>query len=154
MNRAESGAGQLPIAGALLPLAYVLHLGEEIWTDLLLWTGETLGRAIPLDRFIAINATALVLFIVGTVAAYRFHRAGWFPVALAATLAANGALHLLAAMAFGGYAPGMITGTVLSLPLGVLVLRSSRAQLSQSIFVRAVVAGLAFHALVSAVAFA
>lgn len=145
---------QLRIAAALLPMAYVIHLVEEVFGGLPAWAIDVLGRGIPADRFIAINATAFVLFVAGTIGYLRFGRARWFPTALATILTANGVLHALAALYFGGYAPGVITGLVLYLPLGAIILRGARRSLTPALFKRAVVAGLLFHGLVSAVAFA
>lgn len=156
-NRAASNPeaqSQPRIAAALLPVVYLIHLAEEVLGGLPEWAIDVLGRGIPANRFIAINATAFALFVAGTIAYIRFGKATWFPTALATTLTANGILHALAALYFGGYAPGVITGLVLYLPLGFFVLRAGSRGLTAANFGRAVVAGLLFHGLVSAVAFA
>jgi hypothetical protein len=140
----------------LLPLAYVAHLCEEWWggPGFSAWTHAVLGAEVSPERFILINAVALPVFAIGTVYATRSNRFAWFAAALAALLVLNGALHLLATVGFATYSPGTITGVLLYLPLGGLVLRHMSRKLSGQVFARAVLAGIVAHALIAVAAFA
>jgi hypothetical protein len=101
---------------------------------------------------LVINAVGLLLFTVGTVAAFRDPSMAWILASLAALIGVNAALHTLATIAFDRYSPGIATGLLLYVPLSILVLRSSSALLPRAHFVGAVVAGVLLHAFVTVVA--
>ena len=96
---------------------------------------------------------ALPLFTAGIFGAVRSPRFAWVVVAMSALLFLNGALHLLATVAFATYSPGTITGTLLYLPFGGFALFSMSQALPRPVFARAVVGGIVFHALISIAAF-
>jgi len=77
---------------------------------------------------------------------------GWLPH-FSALLFLNGALHLLATAAFATYSPGVVTGALLYLPLGGLALFYLSRLLPSPMFTRAVLAGIAVHAVVALAAF-
>jgi hypothetical protein len=139
-----------------LVAAYIAHLCEEWWggTGLPRWFHSTLGADVSPDRFLAINTVALPLFVAGMTGAISSSRLAWIAVALSALLLLNGVIHLLATAAFATYAPGTVTGTLLYLPLGGLVLSSMSRSLPGPVFRRAVIGGIAAHALVTLIAFA
>lgn len=140
----------------LLPLAYCAHLAEEWWggPGFFAWAHAVLGAVVSPDRFILINAVAFSLFAVGTVQAIRDRRYAWFVVALSALMFLNGALHLLATVGFATYSPGTVTGTLLYLPLGGLLLRHMSRTLPGKVYAVAVLAGIGAHGLVAIAAFA
>ena len=140
---------------ALLPLAYVAHLCEEWWggPGFSAWVQAVLGAEVSPTRFILINAIAFPLFTIGTILAIRSRRYSWFAATLSALLLLNGALHLLASVGFATYSPGTVTGVLLYLPLGYLVLRHMQFILSVQVFTRAIVAGIVAHAMVAIAAF-
>jgi len=145
-----------PRWAALLPPAYLAHLCEEWWggPGFAAWAALTMGMDVSPSRFLAINAVALPLFAVTTVAALRSARFGWLAAALATLLFVNGCLHLLATAVFATYSPGVVTGALLYLPLGGLVCRSMSRSLSAAVFARAVAVGVAAHAVVVVAALA
>jgi len=136
----------------LLLAAYVVHFAEEWYGEITIWAEEALGYAVSIERLLFINGIAFVLFAVGTVASIRVARITWFTVSFATVLGLNGALHALASLGLGQYSPGTITGLVLYIPLSILALRSSASQIDGNIFRRSIVAGIAFHALVTILA--
>jgi hypothetical protein len=139
----------------LLPLAFALHLAEEIWGGMGLpaWSASVLGAGISPARFLAINAVAWPLFALAMLLATRHARCAWFAVALASLLGLNGALHALATLAFATYSPGTLSGVLLYLPLSAWILRRMHRRLPRSTFVGAIVAGIALHAGVALLAF-
>lgn len=149
---ARDASSTAPRAAILLPVAYLLHFAEEWLGEILLWARTTLGYEVDLERFLVINAAAFALFVLGTSAALRVPRMAWFAASLAALLGLNGVLHTLATLGWGRYAPGTVTGLLLYIPLSIVVLRSSASRLSRPVFTSAVVAGVAFHGLVTFVA--
>jgi hypothetical protein len=152
-----TGTGQGPTAASAmaiwLPLVFLIHLGEEWFTGFTDWTTIALGAEISIERFLTINASAFLIFVAGTFAAFRHAAMAWFISSLAALLVLNGALHTLATVGYGFYSPGTITGLLLYVPLGLLVLRHERSRLKPQIFRRAVVLGIVLHGLVAFLAF-
>lgn len=145
-----------PRWAGLLLIAYAAHVCEEWWggPGFSAWTHQVLGMEVSPSRFIAINAGGLLLFAVGIAAAIRSNRFGWIAAALAALLFLNGTLHLLATVGFATYSPGTVTGVLLYLPLGGLMLRRMSRVLPERVLLRSVMAGVVAHALVALAAFA
>jgi hypothetical protein len=107
------------------PLLFILHVVEEA-PGFVAWFNDLVPRGITQELFLGVNAVAftVTVLIVVLVLAAPDPLSG---VALAAwvgfLMLANGAFHLVATAAHERYAPGVVTGTLLYLPYGVLVLR-------------------------------
>lgn len=142
-----------PRAALLLPIAYLLHLAEEWYGGFGAWTLAVLGKEVSPDRFVIINASAFLVFAVGTLAAVYSPRVAWLGTSFAALFGLNGVLHTLATLGFGVYSPGTFTGLLLYVPLSAVVLRSSSARLSGAVFAGSVVLGVLLHGLVAFLAF-
>jgi hypothetical protein len=136
----------------LFVAAYVAHLLEEFFGGFPEWFGVVLGRPLPIPAFLLINGVALVAMILAVRAATRRESLGWLAIAVATVLLVNGVLHLLASLAWGQYSPGLITGVVVYVPLGLLALLRAWHQVPEPFFWRGVAAGLAAHAIVIVVA--
>jgi hypothetical protein len=135
--------------------AYALHLVEELWAGpgLPAWIALLVGSRLPVPAFVAINAVAMILLIVGIRRATRTEDAGWIAVTVATIVALNAVLHLLGSIVTGTYSPGTVSGVVVYLPLGLLTLIRAAHQQDAAAFGRGVVAGLVIHAVVAALAF-
>ena len=92
------------------------------------------------------------MFFAGMVASVFLARylpgAGWIAVTLAVSIAANGLLHLAGTILTRTYSPGVFSGTLLWIPLGVFALRSMRARLTRSVFRLACLGGVALQVMV------
>jgi hypothetical protein len=76
------------------------------------------------------------------------------PIAAVATVTAmNGMLHVFGTLVSGSYSPGVISGVLLWIPLGVYALRRTHGALPRGEFYAGVVLGFAAHGLVSWLAF-
>lgn len=95
-----------PRAAILLPIAFLLHLAEEWFGGFSAWTLMVLGNEISPERFVVINASSFLFFVLGTLAAFHYPRLAWFAASLAALLGLNGALHTLATLGLGLLLPG------------------------------------------------
>lgn len=139
----------------LLPASYLLHLAEEWFggEGLTAWTGQALGRAVSAERFLLLNGLFWPLVAVFTVAAVKWPRLSWVLSTFGALFLVNGVLHALGSLAFASYSPGLVTGLLLYLPVGGYALHAGREQLPPATFARAVLLGLAIHAVVAVVAF-
>jgi hypothetical protein len=130
--------------------AYLLHLAEELWAGegFPVWFARIVGRPLPLNAFLAINALAFVVLVAGTLAAVRRESEGWIAVAVATVVSINALLHLTGSVVTRSYSPGLITGIVLYLPLGQLLLIRALHQVEPPRFTRGVLAGVGIHAAV------
>jgi hypothetical protein len=118
----------------LAPFIFILHVLEEA-PGFVVWFNSLVPRGISQNQFLTVNAVALAvtLGIALLVAASPDPASG---LALAAwvgfLLLANGVLHLVGTIAHARYCPGVVTGTLLYLPYGVLLLRKISRDLQLS----------------------
>lgn len=136
----------------LFVVAYLAHVVEEFVGGFPSWLASIFGRPLPVDTFLVINAVGLVAMVVAAFAATRKESMGWLAIGIAALTFANGLLHLLGSLATASYSPGLFTGVVLYLPLGLLALLRAWDQVPASFLWKGIGAGLAAHGLVSLVA--
>jgi hypothetical protein len=121
----RSRPGSLRTLVLVAPLLFILHVVEEA-PGFVAWFNGLVPRGITQELFLAVNTGALLitLAVVLLVVTSPGPASG---LALAAWIGflmlANGAFHLAATAAHERYAPGVVTGTLLYLPYGVLVLR-------------------------------
>jgi uncharacterized protein with HXXEE motif len=140
----------------LLPLSYLLHLVEEWWggEGFAAWTARAVGSPVSTTRFLILNSFVWPLFAVLTIAAILRPRLAWFPTTFATVVLVNAGLHLLGTLATSSYSPGLVTGVLLYLPLGIAALAQGRRVVSPGSFQRAVLLGFLIHAAVVVIAFA
>ena len=117
---------------AALPIVFILHVIEEA-PGFVAWFNSLVARQISQQLFLAVNATAFVItvFVAVVVAVGRervsaFVGVGW----VGFLMLANGIFHLIGTLALGRYCPGVITGTLLYLPLSLLFMRAVVLELS------------------------
>ena len=109
----------------LAPVLFILHVVEEA-PAFVAWFNGLVPRGITQELFLAVNTGALLitlalvlLVVTSPGAASGLALAAW----VGFLMLANGAFHLVATAAHERYAPGVVTGSLLYLPYGVLVLR-------------------------------
>ena len=109
----------------LAPFIFILHVLEEA-PGFVAWFNSLVPRGISQNLFLTVNAVALTItvVIVLLVAASPDPASGLVLAAWVGFLMlANGVLHLVGTIAHGRYCPGVVTGTLLYLPYGALLLR-------------------------------
>jgi hypothetical protein len=124
-----SSAIQAPgvrILAIALPVVFAIHVAEEApgFVD---WFNSLVAPDITQRLFLSVNATAFVitLAIASLVATSRDAGVCIGAVAWVGFLMlANGVLHLVATIVHSRYSPGVITGSLLYLPLSVLFMRA------------------------------
>ncbi|MFN2384904.1 MAG: HXXEE domain-containing protein [Thermoanaerobaculia bacterium] len=109
----------------LSPVVFTLHALEE-FPGFVAWFNSLVPRGITRRAFLAVNAVALAITLC--VALLIAARPGPAPALLLAAwvgflMLANGLLHLVGTIALARYAPGVVTGTLLYLPYGAILLR-------------------------------
>jgi hypothetical protein len=113
------------------------------------WVSAFAGISVTPELFLRLNA----MFLMGMVAVVFLARsvpgAGWIVVTLAVSVALNGLLHLAGTLLTRSYSPGVVTGLLLWVPLGLFAARSMRGRLSFPVFLLACLGGVALQAMVS-----
>ena len=132
--------------------AYLVHLGEEWAGGFPMWIETVVGRPLPTAAFVIIKALALVLAIAGIRAAVREERHGWIAVTIATIALTNALAHAAGAALTRSYAPGLISGVVLYVPVGSLAIIRAVDQAPRAQVIRGVLVGLAIHTVVGVVA--
>ena len=113
------------------PIAFVVHDAEEV----LVFEGwlrrhgpelPTVVRALlgslSTRQFAAAVLVLLVGYVIASLLGTRALRTGrrpWPYLVITGAFVGNGVTHLLQAVAFGGYTPGVVTAAVVSLPYGL-----------------------------------
>ena len=132
--------------GWLLPVTFAAHAFEEWRWGFPAWWSRVVGVELSVGRFLALNRFAVAGMAVGVALAYLSPPLRWLFVSFATAVFVNGCAHLLASALTLSYSPGAVTGTLLWLPLGALVVTAGRRALSRRAFAAGVAVGLAIHA--------
>lgn len=144
---------RLPRAWPLLfPLTYLAHIVEESVGGFPAWSAEHLGFHLDTSAFLAINEFAWIGMLIASLAATIAAPAKWLVIPLATIATVNGSAHLIASAVTRSYSPGVISGTVLWLPLGIVTLSRALRTFPRGVWWGGVVLGLALHGLVTGVA--
>ena len=109
----------------LAPFVFILHVIEEA-PGFVIWFNSLVPRGISQSTFLTVNAVALIITVVIAlvVAASRDPASGLVLAAWVGFLMlGNGLLHLVGTIAHARYCPGVVTGTIVYLPFGALLLR-------------------------------
>lgn len=106
----------------LLPGAYLVHLAEEIWggPGFVNWAARYLSAGFTERQFLFINATAWPAMLIATLAGIYRPSLRWVIITVAVILLINGVLHIGSTIVTTSYSPGVLSGTLVYLPLGLL----------------------------------
>jgi hypothetical protein len=138
----------------LLPASYLIHLAEEWWGGFVPWAAAVSGVALTDQTFLAINAVAWPLTLLGAAITVGRPARVAPTLVVAAALGLNGIVHLLGSLLTRSYSPGTISGALLYLPVAAIALRRARARMPLGEFRAAVAIGVALHGVVAVLAFA
>ena len=109
----------------IAPFVFILHVFEEA-PGFVAWFNSLVPRGISQNLFLTVNAVALtVTVLIAILVAVSPDRASGLVLAawVGFLMLANGVFHLVGTIAHARYCPGVVTGTLLYLPYGVLLLR-------------------------------
>ena len=127
----------ISLMASVLTVSYLIHQVEEHWIDIL-------GREYPLydflntliadvageDRYGVLTPSALfyvnagMVWTVGFTAILVSPKFSFPAIAMAGLMLVNGVAHLLNALAYQSYNSGLLTGTLIFIPIGILFYRS------------------------------
>lgn len=133
------------------PATYALHAAEEFCTGetFPVWISRFAGVHFTATAFLWLNGIAMAVMLLAAAGAARGVR--WLAVTLATVVAINGTAHLVGSLATWTWSPGVVTGTLLWLPLGLSTLVHARRALPRRTLLGAAALGFAAHAVVSGI---
>jgi hypothetical protein len=137
----------------LFPASYLLHIAEEYWGDFPAWIARFWGVESSVANFLSWNGGAWVMMCVGVALVLRTKSYRWLLVSFGTVVLINGLVHALASVVTRSYSPGLVTGLLLYVPLGLFTLRRARGSVNARTLRAGVVVGVAMHAVVVLLAF-
>jgi hypothetical protein len=141
---------------ALFPATYLLHILEEYFAGegFYRWISRITDVSLTGGQFLSMNAVLWVIMICAIFAVHSYSTGGWIVIGLAALVCVNGLGHALATLRAGSYSPGMVTGLIVWVPLGIYALIRTAPLLPAWQLWIGVAAGLLTQAAVSLLALA
>jgi uncharacterized protein with HXXEE motif len=102
-------------------LAYFVHAIEEVQG-----LGAVHGINVSLTAFLLLSTAAWFLMTCGIILAQRFGFPQFMAVCLGATFLLNGLSHIVSSLVYVRYDAGVISGSVIFIPLGLATLITLR----------------------------
>jgi len=126
----------------IFPLAYLLHVIEEFRS-----VGPSHGINVSLRTFLILSTVAWLLMTCGIVLAHRFGFPHFMGVCLGATVFLNGLSHIINSLVYGRYDAGLISGSVIFIPLGLATLISLRNSMRRQRYIVGLILGVVIQAI-------
>jgi hypothetical protein len=113
----------------LLPVTSLFHFADELFAagGFYTWVARIGGTRISMTRFASASLLALLSITVASWTV-RKGRYDWLLFTLAATILTNAVTHVLGSVVTHSYSPGTVSGLILWLPLGGMILFHRSAQ--------------------------
>lgn len=146
----DKNSSQFSSAGWLwlFPPIYLLHIIEERWG-----VGAPHGINLSLKVFVILTGIGLMLMIAGVILALRLGFPQFLSVCLGTLFFVNALSHIANCIYIAGYDAGVITGTLLFIPLGLITLIGLRNKLSMKRYFTAIAIGLLIQAIAMILAY-
>lgn len=111
----------------IAPVVFILHVLEEA-PGFVAWFNSLVPRGITQSLFLTVNAVALaitVIIVIFVATSLEIDPATGLVLAawVGFLMLANALVHIAGTAAHARYSPGVVTGTLLYVPYGVLLLR-------------------------------
>ena len=108
----------------LFPATYLIHIAEEYWGGggFSAYVARARGVDLPPSRFLLLNGIGLSLMLLGVVLARRYKFSQWLAVCLGALVLGNGLSHTINGAVSREYNPGLVSGLLIWIPLGLVTL--------------------------------
>lgn len=146
---------RFPLFGALLLATYAAHLAEEYWggEGFAVWAEQAAGIHLTVDTWFSLNGVFFSAMALGVLAGWLREPARWLLIPFGTAVMVNGLLHLAASLITRSYSPGVVTGVLLWIPLGILILRAARSRWAPSQIRAGIGVGVLLHVGVSLAAY-
>ncbi|HEY0375363.1 MAG TPA: HXXEE domain-containing protein [Pyrinomonadaceae bacterium] len=137
----------------LFPVTYLAHIAEEYWGGFPAWIARFWGVESSSANFLAWNGGALAMMCVGVVLVLVTKSYRWLLVSFGTTVLINGFVHTLASVATWSYSPGLVSGLLFFIPLGLFTLRRARRSVNARTMRAGLIVGVLMHVGVVLLAF-
>lgn len=138
----------------LFPATYLIHIAEEYWGGggFSAYMARARGVNLPASRFLWMNGIGLGLMILGVVLARRFNFTYWLLACLGAVVFGNGVSHTINTILSREYNPGLVSGLLVWIPLGLLTLLYLKRRMEPRRYLVAMAIGLGILVVVAVMA--
>jgi hypothetical protein len=137
----------------LFPISYLVHIAEEYWGGFPAWIARFWGVESSLSNFLSWNGGAWVMMTVGVAVALKTKSYRWLLVSFGTVVLINGLVHAGASVVTHSYSPGVISGLLLFVPLGVITLLRARETVNRRTLRAGIIVGVLMHGAVVLLAF-
>lgn len=137
----------------LFPVSYLAHIAEEYWGGFPAWIARFWGVESSDANFLSWNGGAWVMMCVGVALVLWTKSYRWLLVSFGTVVLINGVVHALASVVTWSYSPGLVSGLLLYVPLGLFTLRRAKGTVNARTLRAGVVVGVLMHAVVVLLAF-
>lgn len=141
MRDQNSPASSLLARPWLFPAAYLLHIMEETRG-----VGVPNGFHLTMAQFFVYSGAAWVLLVVGVWLGRRYGFSQFIQVCMGSVFLVNGFSHLFKSARVAGFDAGVITGTLVFIPLGALALGALWDAMGRRRYLAGVALGLLMQA--------
>ena len=131
----------------LFPLAYLSHAIEEYRG-----VGALHGINLSPIQFLVLSSAAWLLMLTGIVLSKRYRFPQLLGVCLGTVFLLNGLSHILNSIVIAGYDAGVISGTLILIPLGTATLISLRNKMSRLRYCAGIALGVVIQGIATIVA--
>ena len=135
----------------LFPITYLLHIAEEFWggEGYSAYLKRLRGVELSPTKFLVGQAIGLALIIVGILIARRLGLTRQLLVILGTVVFINGMSHLGTSFFYREYGPGLVTGVLIWIPLGLATLVRFRPNMNARRYWLYVAIGVAINAAIA-----
>lgn len=141
--------------GLLLLLTYAAHIAEERWGGMGFpaWVSLHTGLVMTTPVWFRLNVGFYLAMAGAVVAGWLSKPAQWLLLPLATVVLINGMAHLVTSVLTLSYSPGLVTGVLLWIPLGIAILRAGRPRWPRPAFLSGIGLGVVLHIIVPLTAY-
>jgi hypothetical protein len=134
----------------LFPITYLIHVTEEYVAGVALAPSPTKIRGANLTptQFLILQGFACSLLVLGIVLSRRFNFRPWLLICLATVVMVNGLFHVAGSLRIAGYNPGLISGVLIWIPLGVATLIRLKRRMRPNMYWTAITVGVLINVVV------
>ena len=133
----------------LLPLTYVIHIAEEYFGGFVEWSARTSGSGLDVQGFLVLTTIGGLLTATGVYLSGRWRLHGWIPITMATIFTINSVQHLISTVTTSSYSPGLFSGLLIWMPLGLLVLHRAYRDHSAAMLLKSAAVGILIQGAIS-----
>ena len=135
----------------LFPLTFLIHIAEEYWGGggFSAYLARARGVNLSPTKFLVMNGIAWALMLLGVVLARKLRFSQWLLVCLSTVVLINGLSHTINTIVTGEYNPGVVSGLLIWIPLGLATLFRLKKEMQGRRYWIALAVGVAIHGVVT-----